>query len=896
MTIRNLDKVLDPGPIALVCQGRVGDIQGVAALANITSGGFESRMWIVHPDNPAFGGQNALASIHDLPTAPGMAVLAVPRETLPERITELGEKGCRLAVVLTPGVKDVEGLTQRMLDAARPFTLRIVGPDTVGIIAPKAKLNAGVAQRMPRPGKLALLSQSAAVATTLIDWADEHEIGFSLIASMGELADVDMSDFLDLLSSDFDTRAVLMYLAHVKDARKFLSAARAAARMKPVIAIKAGRTARAAHASATHTGALAAEDAVMDAALRRAGVLRVKGMSEMFAAAETVARFRPLDRARLGIVTNGGGAGVMAVDRLMDGSGQLAELAPGTIAKLDEILPPSWSGSNPVDILGDAGPERYGAALEALAADRNVDVVMAINCPSALGDSAAIADAVAAKTRRSMIGRKPVLACWMGGADAREARRVLRRKEVATFSTPASAAAAVGHLTDWGRAQAALLRVPDRSVEEALRSSPARASEAVRGIFRKLAAEGRSMLTEPEAKSVVAAYGIPIPELREAADVEAVGVAAADLLSRHARVVVKFVSREILHKSDVGGVVLNIETARQAMEAARAIEERVAAAGEADRVGGYSVEPMIQRPGSHELILGLTLDRYFGPTIMFGSGGIDVEILRDTAVALPPLDASLASDLIGRTRVGRVLSGYRGRKPVDAAALQGALVALSHMAEDFPCLKALEINPLVTDETGVIALDAAIEIDPARVEETGPNPRLAIRPYPSEWRREYVLKGETYTFRPVRPADALLYPDFLANVSPEDIRMRFMSPRTSFPEEMALKMTQLDYDRDMAFVAIAPDGRMAGVSRMASDPSRKAAEYALLVRSDLAGRGLGRTLMTHLIEYARAQGYEKLDGIILSENHGMLRLVEKLGFRNRHDPEEAGVMVSKLEL
>lgn len=896
MTIRNLEQILDPDSVVLDCAGEVGDLHGATALRNILGAGFKGQFWLVHPERGVFCGHPAHARIEDLPGTPDLAVLACQPEAIPARIRELGNKGCRIAVILTPGVKDIPGLTQAMLDAARPFTLRVIGPDSIGVVVPGIGLNASVAHKMPPAGKLALLSQSAAIASTLIDWAEEHEIGFSHIVSMGEMADVDISDYLDLLSTDFDTRAILIYLGYVRNARKFLSAARAIARMKPVIAIKAGRTPRAAQAAATHTGAMTAEDAVMDAALRRAGVLRVKGLSEMFAAAETVARFRPLDRARLGIVTNGGGAGVLAVDRLMEGSGRLAEISPATIETFDTFLPPAWSHSNPVDILGDADPARYVRAMETLAGDRNVDVVMVLNCPTALGGSIDIAEAVAEKTRRGMIGRKPVLACWLGGSEAREARRLLRRREMATFSTPSSAAAAVGHLTDWGRAQAALLRVPDRAVEESLRVTPSDATERAREIFRGVAAEGRSTLTEPEAKRAVAAYGLPVPDIREAATIEGVVALAGELLGRHDRVVVKLVSQEILHKTDVGGVVLNIETPRQAEEAARAIWERAENAGLTGQVAGFCIEPMINRPEAAETILGLSLDPVFGPTILFGSGGIDVEVLRDTAVALPPLDASLAADLVGRTRVGKLLTGFRGRRPADAAALQGAIVALSHMVEDFPCLRGVDINPILADAGGVIALDAAIEIDPARIEERGPNPQLAIRPYPTEWRREYVLKGETYVVRPVRPADALLYPDFLARVSPEDIRMRFMSPRTTFPEEMALKMTQLDYDRDMAFVAIGPDGTMAGVSRMASEPSGKAAEYALLVRSDLAGRGLGSTLMRHLIEYARAQGVEVLDGIVLVENHGMLRLVERLGFVNHHDPEEPGVMISRLKL
>jgi acetyltransferase len=560
------------------------------------------------------------------------------------------------------------------------------------------------------------------------------------------------------------------------------------------------------------------------------------------------------------------------------------------------MLPAAWSNGNPVDILGDADGERYVAALEALGKDRGADVLMALNCPSAMASSTETARALTGRLTRGTLGRKPVLTCWLGGATAREGADVLRQAGIASYATPAAAAAAVGHLTDWGRAQAGLLSVPDRSVEEALRSTPADARERVAAIFAAVAAEGRSRLTEPEAKAAIAAYAVPVPEIRRAASVAEVAAVAGEMLEAWPRVVVKLVSRTVQHKSDVGGVVLNVETVRQAEEAARGIAERAACADPPAELDGFAVEPMIQRPEARELILGVGADPVFGPTILFGSGGLDVEVVSDTAVALPPLDASLAADLIAHTRVGRLLAGYRGTAPADPAALQGALISLSHMIEDFPCLRALDVNPLIADAEGVLALDAGIEIDPNDMGRARPNPDLSIRPYPSEWRRDVPLKGGSFEIRPVRPADALLYPEFLARLSPEDIRMRFMAPRHHFPEEMTLKFTQLDYDRDMAFVAIAEDGSMAGVSRMSTEPSGKSAEYALLVRTDMQGRGLGSTLMRQLADYARAAGVEVLEGIILSENRGMLRLVEGLGFRNHPDPDESGVMQSRLAL
>ncbi len=841
-------------------------------------------------------GRRCFHSARDLPEAPDLAVLAIPAEGVPRTIAELGARGGRLAVVVSAGITAKNGLRQRMLDAARPHLLRLIGPNTVGLIAPAAKLNASFAHINPAPGRIALLSQSGAIATTMIDWAAEHGIGFSQIISLGDMSDVDVGDCLDLLAGDGRTRAILMYLESVPAARKFLSAARAASRLKPVIAIKAGRSPAAAKAAATHTGALSGADDVVDAALHRCGILRVQGLREIFHAAETVARFRPMDRARLGIVTNGGGAGVLAVDRLMQADGALAELSEATIAALGAHLPAGWSRANPVDIIGDAPPERYVAAVEAVARDPGVDVVLAMNCPTALADPSAAAEAVVGLVENGRVHGKPALSCWLGGQAARPARARLREAGVASYDTPAAAAAAVEHLTNWGRAQAALLRVPDRAIEAALQATPADARETARAVFASAAAAGRAMLTEPEAKAALAAYGVPVPETRVAASPEEAGEIAALMLEAGGRIVVKLLSRTVSHKSDVGGVVLDIATAADAEAAARRIARSLAERAAGARPDGFALQPMIRRPKAQELILGVARDPVFGPVLLFGAGGTAVEVLRDTAIALPPIDVTLAKDLVARTRVGRILAGYRDAPPADAAAITGALIALSHMIEDFPCLRAVDVNPLLADADGAIALDARIEIDPAEIDRPGPNPDLAIRPYPAEWKREAALKDAIYVLRPIRPADARLYPEFLEHLDPEDIRMRFLAPRKHFPDEMALRLTQLDYDRDMAFVALTPDGALAGVSRMSCDPDHRIGEYALLVRSDMHGRGIGTALMRILIDYARADGVERLDGAVLAENRGMQGLVRRLGFTFEMDPDDPGVLMSSLAL
>jgi acetyltransferase len=885
LTIRNLEFAAHPRSLAVIgASPRAGSVGNIVT-NNIFRAGFEGEVWPVNPKHREVLERRCYRSAAELPEAPDLAVIVTPPATVSGIVRELGERGTRAAVVVTAGLTRENGLRQAILDAARPYLFRIIGPNTVGLMIPPLKLNASFAHIAARPGDIALLSQSGAIATSLVDWAAENEVGFSHIVSLGDMADVDVGDWLDLLAGERKTRAIVMYLETIPNARKFLSAARAAARIKPVIVVKAGRHEAAAKAAATHTGALSGADRVVDAALQRAGILRVGGLAELFDAVETTARFAPVARARVGIVTNGGGAGVLAVDQLIDCKGELAALSAATMDRLNAALPQTWSHANPVDIIGDAPPERYRAAVEAVAADAGTDVVMVLNCPTALASPADAARAVAALTRNGTINGKPVLTCWLGEHTAREGRRILHEAGVASFETPADAARAVSYLGDWSRARQALTRVPSSRSEAAGGDV-----EAVRAIFRQAAKEGRRMLTEPEAKAAIRAYGIPVPETVVARTPEDVGKAAARLLAGSQAVVVKLLSKAISHKSDIGGVVLNLSTAAAAEEAGRAIAQRVRQKAPGADVEGFTVQPMIVRREAQELILGIDHDPIFGPVILFGAGGIAVEVVDDIAIALPPLDDVLAGDLVDKTRVGRLLAGFRDRPPADRNAILAALDALSRMIVDFPAIASLDINPLLTDRHGVIALDARIQIRPDAVEQHGPNPALVIRPYPAEWAKDFSTKGAQYHIRPIRPDDIELYPDFLARVSPADIRLRFLAPRKSFPDEMLKRLTQLDYDRDMAFVALeAASGALAGVGRLSSDPDRVTAEYALVVRTDLQGHGLGWVLLGHIIDYADAEGIGRIEGVVLNENERMLAMCREFGFSQRRDPDQPGL-------
>jgi len=878
MSIRNLEGALDPASVAVIGASQRRGAVGEVVLRNIVAAGFRGAVYPVNPKYDEVQGLRCYRRVADLPEAPDLAVIMTPPATVPQLVSQLGERGCRIAVVITAGIGGE--LRQQLLDAARPHLLRLIGPNTIGLLAPHLGLNASFTHIAPAPGRLGLISQSGAIVSSIIDWAYAEGIGFSHVLSLGDMSDVDVGDCLNILAADSKTAAILMYLESVPEPRKFMSAARAAARIKPVIAVKPGRHEAAARAALTHTGSLAGADTVIDAALRRAGIIRVDDLEDLFNAAEITARFRPMSSGRVAVVTNGGGAGVLAVDRLLDEGATLATLADATLQRLDAELPPTWSRANPVDIIGDAPPGRYRAALEAVAADPGVDAVLVMNCPTALASPVEAAAAVAGLVDKGTIGGKPVLACWLGKHAADPARAVLQQAGVASFDTPVQVAEAVALLTRWSVLQRNLERVP------ATRGEIAVDTETARAVIAAAAAEGRRLLTEDEAKAVIAAYGIPVPETVLAVDEDAVAAAAERLLRGNPAVVVKLRSATITHKSDVGGVVLGIRDAAGARAAAAAIRERVNALP-GGTVDGFTVQPMIRRSLAEELIAGVATDPSFGPTVLFGAGGTGVEVIKDTATGLAPLDEVLAGELIERTRISRLLAGYRDRPAADRAAIVRALLGLSQLVVDFPAVVAVDVNPLLADADGVIALDARVELDLARLDEPAPNRSLAIRPYPSGWEKTVVDRsGARFTLRPIRPADVALYPAYLGRVDPEDMRLRFLMPMKVIPPDLMVRLTQLDYDRDIAFVALEASGELAGIVRYASGPERDAAEFGVLVRSDLKGHGLGRALMQHLIDYGRAEGIGRLDGFVLAENARMLALCRELGFDVAVDPAD----------
>jgi acetyltransferase len=859
MTTRNFSALFEPSAIALVGASNQAGSVGAVLARNLFEGGFAGEIWPVNPRDGQILGRPCFNSISALPGAPDLAVIATPPSAIPGLIGELGSRNCRAAIVITAGLD--ETLRLGMLRAARPHLMRIVGPNCLGMLSPLRGTNASFSHLAPLKGEIAFLTQSGAIATSIIDWANGRGVGFSHILSLGDMSDVDFGDLLDYLAFDAATKSILLYAETITHARKFMSAARIAARAKPVIIVKGGRSSSGAKAAASHTGAMAGADAVYDAAFRRAGMLRVDTLRDLFDAAETLASgLRPLGD-RLIILTNGGGLGVLAADALERGGGVLAPLSPATMAALDKALPPAWSRGNPVDILGDAHGDRYEAALSVLGRE-TCDALLVMNCPTGVGDSREAAEAVL-EARKGQPER-PWLGCWMGEATAGAPRRRLSEAKIPNYETPDEAVAAFLSLAQYARNQEALLQTPAVSAEQ---TPDARA--AVRKLIEQVQSEKRATLTEPEAKRVLAAYGVPVVETVTVASPEA-AAAAAERLGRS--VALKILSRQITHKSDVGGVRLDLEGAAAVEAAAREMLERVSRAAPQARVDGFAVQAMVRRPRAHELILGASIDATFGPCLMFGHGGVATEIVADKTMELPPLNSVLATAMIARTRVAKLLAGYRDRRAADIDAVVRALISLSDLIIDFPEIAELDINPLLADEHGVIALDARIIVGGA-----GQAPRLAIRPYPGELARDVWIGADRAHLRPVRPQDATAVFEMIERTERSDVYLRFRDGAAEMDARAAARLSQIDYDREMALIAVEPDGAVAGMARLVFDPEFESGEYAVIVRSDVQGRGLGTVLLQALLDFAKSRGARRLWADVLTENRQMLALARELG-------------------
>jgi acetyltransferase len=886
MSIRHLDALLEPRSIVVVgASDRPGSV-GATVWRNLRSGGFQGAIRALNPAHRTLDGEHVFARCADLPVTPDLAVLCVPPEAVVDTLAELGRTGTRAAIVMTAGIDArTEG---RMLDVCRPHLLRVLGPNCIGMLCPHLGLNASFAHTDALPGDLAFVTQSGALMTAVLDWSKSRRIGFSHLVSLGDHLDVDAGDMLDYLASDARTRAILMYLESVESPRKFMSAARAAARNKPVIVVKAGRAGEGPKAATSHSGALAGSDIVIDAAIRRAGLLRVDTLDELFLAAETLARFRGSAEGGLTVMTNGGGAGVIAADAAARAGIALAVPSRGLLSTLSAKLPATWSRANPVDIIGDAPVTRYVETLRALLDDPGTGTLLFMHAPTAIVRSDDIAHACVPLLRDA---RDRVMACWLGDGAVAEARRIFEDAGIACYATPEEAVRAFQMLATYRRNQALLLEAPTAS------ESPVPDVAAAREIVDAALAEGRETLDAAASLRLLAAYGIPVVPTRRCAGTAEAAVAAADALGYP--VALKVLSPALSHKTDAGGVDLNLRDAPSVHDAAIAMLARVHERQPAARVEGFAVQAMAQRPRGRELLVGASLDLTFGPVVMFGEGGTAVEVLADRAVALPPLNRVLARELVSRTRVARLLAGWRDHPPVDLDALCDVLVAVARMLADLPELRELDINPLIADDQGVVAIDARMRLAAAGPSAKGAD-RFAIRPYPAELARSVAWAGRRLELRPVRPEDLPLYEAFIDGVAAEDLRLRFFTTRRELPSSELARSVQIDYAREMAFVAVdrQADGLPAilGAVQAVCDPDNVDAEFAILVRSDLKAHGLGRLLLDRMIEHLRSNGTQRLVGDVLQENATMRSLVHDCGFAVAPNGHEPGAIRYVLEL
>lgn len=876
------ERLFNPKSIAVFGASESGRSVGSQVFANILNGGYAGRAVPVNPKYRSVSGLKCYASIDKVPDPVDLAIIATPANTVIQIIQECGAAGVSNAVVISAGFGETgpEGRAQEkdLAEAARRAGVRFIGPNCVGLVRPWLGLNATFLRSSPPQGRLALVSQSGALISAIADWAGPHDLGCSALVSLGNSADIGFGDVVNFLANDPHTDAILLYVEGVKNARSFISALRNATRVKPVIVLKAGRHALSSRAATTHTGALIGSDAVFDAALERAGAVRAQTFGQLFAAAEILSAGARTAGGRLCVITNGGGAGVLAADRAGDLHIDLPQPSPETVASLDAILPPYWSRSNPVDILGDAPAATFATAIRACLADSNFDGVMVALIPQAMTDATAVAEALLKAVPAG--NRKPVLACWMGESAVTDARKLLSSNGVPDFPAPEQAVEAFSYLFRHTLNRTLALEAPGP-----LSESEPLDIEGARLMVESALAAGRESLTSVEAKAVLRAFRIPVNMTIEA-DSGAKALIAAETVGFP--VAMKINSPQVTHKSDVGGVMTNLMSAAEVRAAFDAITRRTRTLRPDAEILGVTVEAMANPAAARELVIGASRDPVFGPAILFGAGGTMVEILRDSAVSLPPLNDVLARRLIGGTRVSRLLDAFRDRPAVDRQAVVNVLLRISDLVCELPHVHELDINPLVAGPDGVIAVDARMSIrrPPAHMRQYD---HIAVTPYPRHLVSTLSLPDGTWmTIRPIRPEDAESEQTFVRDLSAEAKKFRFMHALNELSPQMLAQFTQIDYGREMALVAITEEAAgpvQQGVARYSINPDETSCEFAIVVSDKRQHQGIGTRLMQALMDSARGQGLKLMEGSVLAENAPMLQLMRELGFSIAHSQE-----------
>ncbi|MBF0281915.1 MAG: bifunctional acetate--CoA ligase family protein/GNAT family N-acetyltransferase [Zetaproteobacteria bacterium] len=869
-----LNHFFNPQSVAIIgATEREGSV-GHRLMINMIEAGFTGKLYPINPKREQLMGIPCFASMAAIPDGVELAVIATPARTVPELVRQCGEKGVQSIVIISAGFAELGEpglrLQSEVLDHARRYNIRIIGPNCLGIIRPNGNLNATFGYGKVADGHLALVSQSGAVCTAILDWAQSQDIGFSTVVSMGGAADIDFGEVLDYLATDPHTHSILLYVEGIHDARRFLSGLKAAARLKPVILIKSGRYEAGSKAAVSHTGSMVGGDDVFDAAIERAGVVRAYSIAQLFSAARILTNRYSLKQDRLAIITNAGGPGVMSTDRAEDVGVPLAQLSESTIARLNKVLPEHWSHANPIDILGDATPERYRLALDICLEDEQIDGALVILTPQAMTNPTEVAQCmidVCAQTH------KPVLASWTGGARVQEGRDLLNNAHIAQFSTPEVGVDAFSFLAKYNRNQKLVKQIPLPREE----MKPADIDGA-RMIIERVLAEDREMLTTQESKAILSAFRIPVTQTIKVLDAKDAIIAAETV---GFPVVLKINMAEFSHKSDIGGVKLNLTSAQQVADAFQDMANDIRRVQPDIASIVMSIEPMYQSPNKRELMIGVVRDPVFGPAISFGLGGTMVEIIRDKAIALPPLNDYMVEHMISKTKAARYLEPFRQMQGSNKDALIDTLLRVSEMISELPEIIELDINPLIVDDRGAIAVDARIRAQSCM--QLVPYSHMAIHPYPHDLAHRFTLpSNEQILIRPIKPEDAKLEKEFFGSLSDRSRYFRFKQGLHELTPEMVVRFTQIDYDREMAFVAVSCDDSKPllemGVGRYVLNPDGKSADFAIVIADQYQGMGIGAHLMKTLMQTAKSKGVVRFEGEVLAENQAMLSMVKKLGF------------------
>jgi acetyltransferase len=879
MVTTNLDKIFNPQNVVIIGASDVEGSVGYAIVKNFTQMGYPGKVYFVNIRKPEILGVKTYPTVDQIPEPIDLAIIATPAKTVPDIIEECGKAQVKGVIIVSAGFKETgpegKALEEKILVASKKYGIRVIGPNCIGIIRPRNNLNATFLDKMPKPGNVAFLSQSGALGSAILDWALHENIGFSNFVSVGSMLDVDFGDLIDYFGSDPKTRSILMYIEGITEARKFMSAARHFARTKPIIVVKSGKFSESAKAAASHTGSLSGEDAIYDAAFKRAGVVRVNEIADLFNAAEVLGT-QPLPKGpRLAIITNAGGPGVMATDSLIAQGGKLAKLSQKTLDSLNAVLPTFWSHGNPVDVLGDARSERYKAAVEACLIDENIDGILIVFTQQAVSESVEIAKNIVELVRSKSYQDKTILTSFMGYGAVQEANSILNANNIPTYTTPEQAIRTYMYMYNYQRNIDLLYETPE---ELPVDSAPPK--RPIMALIRNAAFEGREILTEDEAKKILKYYNFPVIKTAVANNVEEAIVFSKDM---GFPVVLKILSPQIIHKSDAGGVILNVNSPREVREAFEILIQRATAYNPNAQIIGVTVQPMVEKKGQ-EIIIGGKTDPVFGPVILFGMGGVGVELFKDYSIGLPPLNTTLIHRMMEETKVYRLLKGWRNAPPMDLKKLDETVLMFSQLLVDFPQIKEIDINPLLISQKDAVILDARIVIDKDKVcKKFEPHEHMVISPYPKKYEILWLLKnGQEVLLRPIKPEDEPMWLEMFQSFSEESIRYRFFQMLKDTPHEVRVRYCNVDYDREIAIVAeIVENGKrkILGVSRVSIEPDEKSGEMAFIVSDYWQGLGLGTKMVDYTLDIAKEKGIDSVYAIMLQDNYRALSLTKKMGFK-----------------